>query len=119
MDKVKDIWSKNKKAIIIMVTILILFFGYKSFFGNSEDGTDLVLDYVPVGDAYETGLGQSILQTLSALRAIKLDVSVFQNPVFLSLVGHEVATTSVPLGRIDPFAPISQQATGASLLLEE
>ena len=101
-----------------MAVALVLFFGYKMFFGAEGTG-DVSLGFVPAGGAYESTLGQSILRTLSELRAIKLDTSIFENPIFLSLVGHEVSTTSIPLGRIDPFAPIDSRALSPELFLEE
>ena len=108
MEKLQEIWKKNKKAFIILGVVALAYAGY-SFFTGGEDSDGFTLDYSPSVGTYDTGIGQSIIKTLNELRRVKLDVSIFDDDVFKSLVDRKVATTSVPLGRIDPFAPTKSE----------
>lgn len=49
-------------------------------------------------------IGRDLLLTLSRLRSTKLDVSIFEDPVFSSLKDFGVEIAPQPVGRRNPFA---------------
>lgn len=50
---------------------------------------------------------QQLISTLNVLRAVKLDTAVFSNPSFQSLQDYSTPVVPEPVGRPDPFAPLS------------
>lgn len=53
----------------------------------------------------------AVVQTLLALRAVKLDGTIFSDPAFLSLEDFSTQIVPEPVGRDNPFAPTSRGAT--------
>lgn len=49
---------------------------------------------------------QQILEILLALRAVKLDETLFSNQAFISLKDYSTQIVPEPVGRPDPFAPL-------------
>jgi hypothetical protein len=99
MDNIK----KNKKALAVLGVIIVVFAGYMLL---SDGSADLALEYLPSDSSYDDSVGRSIIRTLNELKAISIDENFFKNPVFKSLVDYRVSTSSEPVGRIDPFAPL-------------
>jgi len=60
------------------------------------------------GGSVETG--DQILALLQELTIIRLDDSIFTNPMFLSLNDYHVDLSDEPKQRNNPFAPIGQDA---------
>ena len=50
--------------------------------------------------------GQQILSILNELNSLTIDGRVFESAVFGSLVDYTIATTTEPIRRPDPFAPL-------------
>lgn len=61
-------------------------------------------------------VSQELLVTLSNLRTIKLDETVFEDPVFMSLSDFGVTIPPEPVGRRNPFAPVGASAGSAQSL---
>jgi hypothetical protein len=59
------------------------------------------------------------LVTLSNLRTIELDESIFQEPIFMSLSDFGVVIPPEAIGRRNPFAPISASAVSPAAEGEE
>lgn len=95
----KDFYEKNKTTVLGLVVLVVLAWGYFTYFGGSSSAP---LTAVP-SDAAISG---DLLTVLGSLHTIKLDNSIFTDPVFLSL--SDFGTTIPPQtpGRSDPFAPI-------------
>lgn len=53
-------------------------------------------------------VSQEILATLGNLRTIKLDNSIFSDPLFISLSDFGVNIPPAAAGRRNPFAPVGQ-----------
>jgi hypothetical protein len=51
-------------------------------------------------------LGQDLLMSLSRLKSTHLDVSIFSDPAFRSLIDRSETIPPEPKGRRNPFAPI-------------
>jgi len=49
-------------------------------------------------------IGRDLLRTLSRLRSTKLDVTIFEDPVYSSLKDFGVEIAPQPVGRRNPFA---------------
>ncbi len=59
------------------------------------------------GGAGSLPVSQSLVVTLNSLHTIKLDNSIFSDPVFISLNNFGVVIPQEPYGRQDPFIPFS------------
>lgn len=58
---------------------------------------------------------QQILEILLALRAVKLDETLFSNQAFISLKDFSTQIIPEPVGRPDPFAPLGVIASPVSV----
>lgn len=56
----------------------------------------------------ESPVSQEVLMTLGNLRTIKLDNSIFSDPLFKSLSDFGVSIPPAAAGRRNPFAPVGQ-----------
>lgn len=91
---------KNTKVMggtVVLVALLVLVYYYWG--GNS--GTP-----EPVLTQQDVSVSQDLLLTLNNLRAIKLDPSIFSDPLFQSLTDFGVTIPPQPTGRGNPFAPV-------------
>ena len=52
--------------------------------------------------------------TLQSIHSIKLDNSIFTDPVFVSLTDFGVTIPPENVGRPDPFVPLGGTGTGAA-----
>lgn len=102
--------SVIKKIIIAVVILGLIYFVYSMFFKKTEDdslisGTNSL---TPSRNLAETQLlGNQITQALIKIESLNLDRSVFQNPIFRSLVDRSEPILDEPVGRTNPFAPLS------------
>jgi hypothetical protein len=95
----------NKKNLII-VAVIILGLGAAVYFYISRDRTsDELLTGVPAGTALATVDG-TLLSALRELKKLKLDDSIFKNPIWLSLSDFGRTLAPQPSGRPNPFAPL-------------
>ena len=80
--------------------LIAVFVGYTYFTGD-ETGPPLVATTPAAAPA-----GGELLGLLLNLRSLRLDDSVFSNPVFRRLTNFGVEIPKEPLGRPNPFAPL-------------
>src|SRR5690242_16702844 len=101
-------YVKKYKNILIGVAIFLVLGGGYLYWQGQNPSVDVstlsVTGGTPTNDA--SFAGQQILAVLNQLKRISIDGSVFESPVFKSLIDYTIATTSEPVGRPDPFAPI-------------
>lgn len=71
------------------------------FYSSGDSGALLTSDAAAPSPA-----SQEILTALGNLRTIKLDNSIFTDPLFLSLSDFGVVIPPVAAGRRNPFAPV-------------
>ncbi len=112
MGQVTEFLKKYKIVLIGLLVVVLIYTGFNFLKGDSS--SELALDYSPGAQGYDISVGQSILRTLSELQGIKLKITIFEDPVFRSLSERQVSTTTEPLGRIDPFAPVEEGDDEAS-----
>ena len=95
--------KKNIVVIgVIAAAVAVLYF----FYSSSGGGATLTSSA-----EVESPVSREILATLGNLRTIKLDNSLFQDPLFLSLSDFGVTIPPAAAGRRNPFAPVGQGAT--------
>lgn len=95
------------KSVLIGVGLLVavgVWFGLSSE-GSSSSGSLLSSETVSSG-----GPDQELVSTLLALRAVKLEGAIFQDPAFLTLKDFSTQIIPEPVGRPNPFAPLTQTA---------
>jgi hypothetical protein len=98
--------KKYKTSLVIFSVILLLFGGYYYWSTSSTSENAGQLTTESSSAAASSLAGREILAALRELRSLRIDSSVFESAVYKSLVDYTIATTSEPLGRLDPFAPL-------------
>jgi hypothetical protein len=102
---------KLKKIIIVIVIIAIGYFAYSMFFKKAEDPMSFITNTNSLNTtrnlADTQALGNQITQALVQIESLTLDKSVFDNPIFRSLDDKSEVISSEPLGRRNPFAPLT------------
>lgn len=100
----REFLNNNKMLIGGVVVAGVLVWMYFAFF-TDESGELL-------STAEETSpVSQELLVTLSNLRTIHLDETIFEDPVFISLSDFGVTIPLQAIGRRNPFAPIGSSTT--------
>ena len=59
--------------------------------------------------------GQDLVETLLALRAVKLDGTIFTEPAFTGLTDFSTPIIPEPVGRPNPFAPLVFTSSASSV----
>lgn len=101
------------KYIIIVVAILV---AGAAWWGLSGAGSPTSSSLLTTEGA-NTGLSpadQNLVATLLQLRAVKLDGTIFTEPAFRSLQDFSTQIIPEPVGRSNPFAPITVHATSTT-----
>lgn len=98
MDSLKK--SKLVPIIAVLAILVLAYFLYTSLASQPAGVTST-----------DTGtpISQQLLITLSNLHSLRLDGSIFQNPVFVSLSDFGVVIPPEPVGRRNPFLPASSR----------
>lgn len=99
-----------KKIIIPIVIAAVLFAGY-NFFLKGETSDDLLkVSTVSSDDA----LGTEIIKAINQISTLKLDRSIFDDPIFGTLVDRSEPISPEKSGRDNPFAVIGAGNSGTS-----
>jgi hypothetical protein len=93
-----DFLKKNMTSIGGVVILILAVYVYFTYFGTSS---------APL-TASDNAVSGNLLATLGSLHTIKLDNSIFTNPVFVSLSDFGTTIPPQSSGRGNPFAPIGQ-----------
>ncbi|MFH0845997.1 MAG: hypothetical protein V1851_01180 [Patescibacteria group bacterium] len=94
---------KNKKTNIfsLLGIMAVLFFAYLFMASAATGGSQLV----SLGAKNTSGdVGRETLETLLKLKSLRLDGTIFEDQVFLSLKDFSVELKEQPKGRNNPFA---------------
>jgi hypothetical protein len=97
-----DYLKENK--LLAGISILVIL-GVGGYFAYNAGGDPALLTSTETASA-TSEVSRELLSTLSDLRTISLDESVFSDPAFVSLVDFRVAIPLEPIGRENPFAPL-------------
>ena len=95
-----NLFRQYQTAFIFIFVVLVLYGGYTYFFAPSTAAV------VTVTNAPGAGPDQDLVALLFQLRGIRLDNSVFADPVFKSLQDFGKELVQEPVGRQNPFAPL-------------
>jgi len=106
-----DFLKKNKMAVGGVAVVLLLAYVYFSYFARGSSAS------LTASDA-GTPLSSDILVTLQSIHSIKLDNSIFTDPVFVSLTDFGVTIPPENVGRRNPFAPVSASAKTSTSTLK-
>lgn len=104
-----DFITRNKGIVGGGIVILLFVLLYFLFFSGSSTPS--------LSQSSTSPVSESLLTSLEELQTIKLDASIFTNPVFVSLTDFGVTIPPENVGRPDPFLPISGTATSSNLAL--
>lgn len=97
--------SSSKSLIGIIVLVIVGALVYFFYIGNKAPDVDSLLDSQATPDA--TAASSRILALLNQISSLKIDTSLFNDPAYQSLVDYSVPIPEIPVGRNNPFAPIS------------
>jgi len=103
----KDLTSKNVIIAVISlaaVGAVILYF---------SSGVDLTSVGLLSSSASSAGVGSAELSLLTQIQSLKIDASVFTNPLYLKLQDYSVAIPPENVGRANPFLPLPGSVSSA------
>ena len=92
--------NKNRLYIGVIVLALAGLWLYMTYFSGPSSSATLS------NDRAASPLSQDVLITLSNLNTIRLDESIFSDPLFMSLSDYGVAIPPQNAGRRNPFLPL-------------
>ncbi len=106
--------SKNIKIIIAVIVVVVL--GYIVYSFMSKPPAEEVagpggLSSQSVQNTSE--IGKKLAATLETIRSIRLDRSIIENPVFMSLEDFSTEISPLPVGRDNPFEPVRSSASAS------
>ena len=94
----------NLIVVLLFAACIVGLVVYQNYFSGDE--TELLTSSDPTGD-FES---EELLVSLANLKSVTLESSLFSDSIFLSLVDFGIAIPAQPVGRTNPFAPLSAQA---------
>ncbi len=99
-----DFFKKNIPLVIGFLVVVGGLYVYLNFFAGSASEALLAT----TADS-QSPVSQDLLVTLSNLHTIKLDSSIFSDPLFQSLTSFGVELPPENVGRRNPFLPVGTQ----------
>jgi hypothetical protein len=97
----------DKKTIAAALGMLVILAAYLFYAQSKSSPSDGEITSVPVSPL-DAKLGRELLAALAKLKSTKLDRTIFDDPVFLSLKDFGVEIPSEPIGRRNPFAAFEE-----------
>lgn len=109
MIMIKQQKHSQKTIIVAIVAVVVLAIVYFYFSGDPvpSEGS-LQVQSASQADV----VGTRVLNLLSQINSLHIDTSIFKGAVFNSLVDYTVSIPEVPVGRPNPFAPLSGVSIG-------
>ena len=103
-----DYISNHKLIVGLIVVVLIGAAWYE--FTQSSTPAPLLSSTAATTGGDTNPADQTLVSTLLALQAVSLNGTIFSDPAFLSLKDFTTQIVSEPVGRPNPFAPLSPSA---------
>lgn len=100
-----------RHKLILIVIILIVGGGIWYIMSGGGGSSESLITQTPIATA---GADQELVSTLLALRAVKLDGTIFSEPAFLNLKDFSTQIIPETVGRPNPFAPLSAGASNSA-----
>ena len=101
--------SSSKKTIVIIIIIIVLaVLAYFYFSGNPSASQSDTLEQSGGEQLSQEAeiAGARVLALLNQISSLKIDVSIFNDPVYKSLVDYSIEIPEQKIGRVNPFAPL-------------
>ncbi len=98
----------DKKVVIgfgVALLILLSVFSYYGFSGTTSSVEAPPLSVLSASPL-DASLGRELLAALAKLKSTKLDTSIFNDPIYISLKDFGVEIAAQPVGRRNPFAEL-------------
>lgn len=94
---------KKTTAIFILILVVGAFIYFYMSGGSVNNNSALLQGSSPdVSD----NVGVEVLTLLNQIQSLKIDSTLFSEPVYKTLVDYSVPIPAQPIGRTNPFAPI-------------
>ncbi len=94
---------KNLVSVLVLAACVAGLVIYENYFASVPSASTVL-----TAGTDTAGTSADLLSSLSDLKAVTLDPSIFSDPTFVSLVDYGIAIpANVPFGRKNPFAPLS------------
>lgn len=103
----------DKRVAVGFGVVLLVIIGWLFYRMGSTNTTEGPISEVRVSPLDAT-LGRELLAALATLKSTKLDTSIFDDPVFMSLTDFGVEISAQPVGRRNPFAPFATSTTAGT-----
>jgi hypothetical protein len=97
-----SILGKYQNIIMAGVIVVVAFVAYSYFFTGKEEAV-----LVQEGPSVQSDIDKDLIALLFELKQITLDDSIFSNKSFQSLEDFSKELVTEPIGRNNPFAPIT------------
>ncbi len=107
-----QILKENKIIIIIIAIIIAILIWYGMSKGKSADNP---LTSSSMSSSQKSVDDRDLLQLLTDMRNIRLDGHIFESTAYLSLQDFSRNIVPEPVGRQDPFAPVTQPKDADSI----
>ncbi len=101
----------HRKWILIVIALLIAGGTWYGLSSSPSSSSDLVS--TPVASLANPA-EQGLIATLLTLRAVKLDGTILTDPIFMSLRDFSTEIVEEPVGRENPFAPLSLPSSASA-----
>jgi hypothetical protein len=98
-----DFIKKNMPLVLGILLVVAGLVVYLNFFSGSSEAL------LATSADSQSPVSQDLLVTLSNLHTIKLDSSIFSDPLFQSLTSFGVELPPENVGRRNPFLPVGSQ----------
>lgn len=108
-------WISQHKipfAILVIVVIGGVWFGLSG--SAAPEDTLLTTTLTTGGSPTQDNANQELVASLLALRSVSLSGTILQDPAFQSLRDFGTEIVAEPVGRPNPFAPLSRGGAPAS-----
>ena len=102
---------QHKLFALIAIIVIVGAVGYGLMQSNEPASPLLTSEIVPTGSPSADSADQELVASLLALRAVTLNATIFQDPAFKSLQDYGTTIVPEPVGRENPFAPLSATST--------
>ena len=100
---------KQNKVLTIVAALVI--FGIAIYSFSSSGGSSSNGSLLSSSNAADSAASQQLLVTLANLHTIRLDGTIFSDPVYLSLTDFGTVISPESVGRRNPFAPFTGSST--------
>jgi len=105
-------FAKYKKVIIVVLIAVLGFIAYSIFLKPDPESGNLLKNSNP---KQVDVLGQEIIRSLSKIQSLRLDQSLFSDPIYLRLIDDTEEIPEPSVGRPNPFEPLPIENTGESV----